>query len=87
MIGEFCFAVPHYQGVMLFFALMHLESDTVVDASSLAGSEAASPLPLTVFFLAVSQALSKSIRADCKKASLPVILLKGRFLLSVSLYF
>ena len=35
-------------------------------------SEAAPVLPLTVFFLAVSQALSKSNCADCKKASLPV---------------
>jgi len=35
-------------------------------------SEAAPALPLTVFFLVVSQALSKSICTDCKKASLPV---------------
>jgi hypothetical protein len=34
-------------------------------------TEAAPQLPLTVFFLAVSQALSKFIRADCNKASLP----------------
>jgi len=34
-------------------------------------TEAAPPLSPTVFFLAVSQALSKSIRADCKKAWFP----------------
>src|SRR5947209_6362327 len=37
----------------------------------LINSEATPPLPLTVFFLAVSQALSKSSCADCQKASLP----------------
>jgi len=31
-------------------------------------TEAAPPLSPAVFFLAVSQALSKSMRADCKKA-------------------
>jgi hypothetical protein len=44
----------------------------------LAGSEAASSLLLIGFFLAVSQALSKSIRADCKKASLPVLTAQRR---------
>jgi len=39
-------------------------------------SEAAPPLPLTVFFLAGSHVLSKSIHADCKKASLPGFALK-----------
>ncbi len=34
-------------------------------------SDAASPLPLTVFFQADSQALSKSICADCKKSFTP----------------
>jgi hypothetical protein len=34
-------------------------------------SESAPPLPPTVFFLAVSRALSKSSSADCQKASLP----------------
>ena len=37
-------------------------------------SEVAPPLPTTVFFLAVSQPLSKSICADCTKASIPVSL-------------
>ena len=47
-------------------------------------TEAAPPLSPTVFFLAVPRALSKSIRADCKKARLPAVLSANHGFLSQS---